>query len=330
MPQSPFRTYWLAILIATLLTFSASVVFTVTQPMEYRNSFTILVLEKNPTLDGYAAAKAAERLSTSLGQAILTTSFADQVYNQLKDNPSLQGNSLIAVDAQTRQDAWKKEITTKVTPDVGQVQVSIYQSNHDQAATIANAVSIVALASGADFLSSGTSAELKIVDYPLTSKVPVRPNVFLNLAAGLFVGLAASVTAVTLFAPRNPSPMYPGMIVAPVTPQLLAQPMTHPVSPTPMRAPVHQPMPMHVPEVKSVATSPVIHSATHAVPSGQAPKKHKSPDFFQAEDPSRAAESRPPVTPPTLPEHQLHADPGQTAVGTPNNLPIADDEWVMP
>lgn len=346
MHQSPFRKYWVAILAATLLTFGASVVFTVIQPMEYRNSFTVLVLEKSPTLDGYAAAKAAERLSTSLGQAILTTSFADQVYQQLKDNVSLQGNPLISPDTQTRQDAWKKEIATKVTPDVGQVEVQIYQANHDQAGVIANAVSIVTLANGADFLSSGTTAELKIVDFPITTKIPVRPNVFLNLAAGLFVGLAGAVTAVTLFAPRPQSPMFPQMIVAPVTPQLLQQaqmsmpaqpqptPMVHQTvrpqpAPMPRQSMQAEPMPMHIPPVKSVAPTPVIHTATHAVPDGHRSKEHKSPDFFQAEDVTRAAEPRP-VTP--TPEAAPH-DATQSYVMpdvTPKNLPISDDEWVMP
>jgi len=228
MQPSPLKHYWLVILVTTMVTFLASVALTVSQPMEYRTRFTVLVLEKNQNLDGYAAAKAAERLSQSLGQAITTAAFADSVYNQIKDNPALQGNPLLSADAEVRQAAWRKEVTTAVRADVGQVTVSIYQKDRAQAALLGTAVSIATVGLGGEYLSSGNSTVLKIVDYPLTSKAPERPNIFLNLAAGALVGLAGSMVIILLFASRPIPPSYGGPIVAPVTPPLLSpvRPMT--------------------------------------------------------------------------------------------------------
>jgi capsular polysaccharide biosynthesis protein len=234
MQPSPLKHYWLAILLTTVTTFVASVVFTVSQPMEYRAQFTVLVLEKNPNLDGYAAAKAAERLSQSLAKAITTAAFSDSVYNQIKSNPNLEGNPIISEDPQTRQDAWRKEITTVAQPEVGQVKVSIFQKERSQATILANAISIATVGLGNDYLSSGNTVSLKVVDYPLTSKVPVRPNIFVNLAAGVFVGLAGSMIFIALFAakPLPTTALQP--LVTPITPTLLAKPELHIPTPKPV------------------------------------------------------------------------------------------------
>lgn len=250
MQPSPLKHYWLVILVTTMVTFLASVALTVSQPMEYRTRFTVLVLEKNQNLDGYAAAKAAERLSQSLGQAITTAAFADSVYNQIKDNPALQGNPLLSADAEVRQAAWRKEVTTAVRADVGQVTVSIYQKDRSQAALLGTAVSIATVGLGGEYLSSGNSTVLKIVDYPLTSKAPERPNIFLNLAAGALVGLAGSMVIILLFASRPLPPSYSGPIVAPVTPPLLS-----PVRPMPV-AQSEVSHRLHIPPTLPTSTPP--------------------------------------------------------------------------
>lgn len=247
MQPSPLKHYWLAILLTTVITFAGSAIFTVTQPMEYRAQFTVLVLEKNPNLDGYAAAKAAERLSQSLAKAITTAAFADSVYNQIKDNPNLQGNPIISADPQVRQDAWRQEVATLAQPDVGQVKVMIYQKDQSIAGILANAISIATVGLGNDYLSSGNTVSLKVVDYPLTSKVPVRPNIFVNLAAGIFVGLAGSMIFISLFAARPiPFPTMNGM--SPMAPQPnMAQSMYHIPTTKPVAAfipPVHTPAPV--------------------------------------------------------------------------------------
>lgn len=259
MQPSPLKHYWLAILLTTVLTFAGSAIFTITQPMEYRAQFTVLVLEKNPNLDGYAAAKAAERLSQSLAKAITTAAFADSVYNQIKENPSLQGNPIISADPQVRQDAWRQEISTLAQPEVGQVKVMVYQKDRTIAGILANAISIATVGLGNDYLSSGNTVSLKVVDYPLTSKVPVRPNIFVNLAAGVFVGLAGSMIFISLFAARpipfaSMNPMVP-MVPQPVSPQPIYHiPTAKPVAP--YIAPAVPPAPV-APVVPPVSAAPI-------------------------------------------------------------------------
>ncbi len=285
------KHHWVAILVTTLVTFIASVVLTVTQPMEYRSAFTVLAIDQDQNLDGYAAAKSAERLSQSLAKTVATTAFADQVYMQLKDRSDMKDNALVSSDAQTRRDEWKKRITAQSYPDVGQVKVSVYQSNQDQVGIIANAVSIAITAYGAEYLGGGNNVVLKIVDTPLTSKTPVRPNVFANVAVGLILGFAGSIAFFLLFAPQAPSTM--PMLYAPMSPQMLAMmqqvPPQMPSEPQPMSAPV-----------QTHRAQRVSHEQPLATPTASEPM------------------------PPTKP-----AQATETTSSSPANLPVID-EWVMP
>jgi len=221
---SSLKHHWVAILVTTLITFSASVVLTLIQPMEYRASFTVLAIDQDPNLDGYAAAKSAERLSQSLAQTILTASFADQVYAQVKDQASLKNNQIVSPDPQTRRDAWKKEITAQAIPDVGQVKVAVYQVDRTAADTLSNAMSIIAAGLGSDYLGGSKYVQLKIVDSPLTTKSPVRPNIFLNLAIGLILGLGGSVAVITLFGAASQTNSYTPMLITAMPPSMLATP----------------------------------------------------------------------------------------------------------
>lgn len=275
------KHHWVAILITTLVTFVSSVALTVVQPMEYRSSFTVLAIDNDPNLDGYAAAKSAERLSQSLGRTISTASFADQVYAQLKDRVELKDNPLVSSDAQTRRDAWKKEVSAQAFPDVGQVKVSVYQRDRSQATTIANTVSISVTAYGGEYLGGGKDVLLKIVDAPLVSKIPVRPNVFANLAVGLILGFAGSIAFFLLFAaPKVPAmpmflaPMNAGMLsnmTAPVAqpmPVTMAEAMTRQAQSvsTPAPTPAPEEMKMHQPSARPAQVASAKHEGPANLP----------------------------------------------------------------
>ncbi len=295
--MSSIQKHWVAILVCTLVTFLASVALTVTQPMEYRSAFTVLAIDQDTNLDGYAAAKSAERLSQSLAKTIATTSFADQVYMQLKDRADMKDNALVSSDEQTRRDEWKKRIVAQAFPDVGQVKISVYQKNHDQAGVVANAVSMTISAYGTDYLGGGKDVALKVVDTPLTTKTPVRPNVFANVAIGLILGFAGSIAFFLLFAPQ-PATQMP-LLYAPMNPAMLS--MMQPVAPEPVQT--------HGPRAEPARRVVRAHSAPNPTPEMPAP------------EPQPMAQT--PV-PPTGP-----ATHSQTTSSSPANLPVID-EWVMP
>lgn len=207
---------WLMILLVSVTTLAIAVIFTFIQPFEYRSSFSLLVIEKDPNLDAFSAAKSAERLSVSLGQIIYTTSFYDKVVN----SGYLNSNIKFPQDEIKRRDLWKRQIETRVSPDIGVIKMAVYNQNRDQAENLANAIAMVLSEKGTEYLGGGNSINLKIVDYPTTSNQPVRPNIALNLAAGILLGLGGSIgysvlqamrsknqEAVPLTTPNQPMPL---------------------------------------------------------------------------------------------------------------------------
>jgi capsular polysaccharide biosynthesis protein len=166
---------------------------TLFQPFEYRSTFSVLVIEKGNTQDAFTAAKSAERLSLSLGQIIYTTSF----YDKVMQSEFIPANVTFPSDDQQRRDEWKRRIETRVMPDIGQMKISVYDRDAASATALANALAMVLSEQGTEYLGGSDGVTLKVVDYPLTSKRPARPNIPMNLAAGLLLGSGAAVGYLT-------------------------------------------------------------------------------------------------------------------------------------
>lgn len=186
------RNKALVILVALVGTVVAIGV-TLIQPFEYRTTFSVLVIEKGSSQDAFTAAKSAERLSLSLGQIIYTTSFYDKVIH----SSYLPSNIKFPTDDQQRREEWKRRIETRVMPDIGQMKISVYDRNSSNATSLANALAMVLSEQGTEYLGGSDGVTLKVVDYPLTSKRPARPNIPLNLMAGFLLGGGAAAGYLT-------------------------------------------------------------------------------------------------------------------------------------
>jgi hypothetical protein len=123
-----------------------------------------------------------------LGQIIYTTSFYDKVI-QSKYLPAAVS---FPSDEQQRRSEWKRRIDTRVMPDIGQMKISVYDRSRDNATDLANALAMVLSEQGTEYLGGSDGVTLKVVDYPLTSKRPDRPNIPLNVVAGFLLGGGAA------------------------------------------------------------------------------------------------------------------------------------------
>lgn len=182
------RGHRVSIVVIMALAVVASSILTFLRPFEYRTSFSLLVIEKQGSLDGYAAAKSAERLSTSLSQVIYTASFANQVYDRLRTSGGIADSTLFSQDEQIRREQWKRHIEIRLLPNVGQIKIAVYDPDRSTSSAVANALAAVLVEQGTDYLGGSSDVVLKLVDFPLTSKRPARPNITVNLFGGLVLG----------------------------------------------------------------------------------------------------------------------------------------------
>lgn len=182
------RRHWISITVVTIVALGVSVGLSAVQPYEYRSSLSLLVIERNTSTDAFAAAKSAERASLSLAQILYTSDFYDRVRGT-----GLLGNGIFPDDEQERRESWAQRIETRALPDVGLLKISAFHEDQNVASQLAYAVATVLAKNGTDYLGSGKNIVLKVVDAPLTSKTPVRPNVPLNLAFGALLGFGATL-----------------------------------------------------------------------------------------------------------------------------------------
>lgn len=235
--SSTLKRHWVSLLLITALAVGVSIAVTAFQPFEYRSGFSVLVIEKSATGDAFAAAKSAERASLSLGQILFTTSF----YDQVRDS-GLVDLAMFPEDETARRQMWEKQIETRVLPDVGMMKIATYHEDRQKAAALAFAVATVLTKTGSDYLGTGDNIVLKVVDAPLTSKTPVRPNIPVNLALGFLVGFGGTL-AIQLV--RGAQQTVSQQREAPVAqPQPQYQPVAQPLSQQPAQAPWQPPMPV--------------------------------------------------------------------------------------
>jgi capsular polysaccharide biosynthesis protein len=156
-------------------------------PLKFSSTMRLLIIQKQlSAADPYTAIKASERISDNLGQIIYTTSFFDKV----TDDKYKIDKSIFSDDEIKRRRQWSDMISYSVVRGTGMLEVSVYHTVPAQAELISNAVANVLISEGWTYVGGG-DLQVKLVDEPLRSRWPVKPNVPINAFTGLVLGLLA-------------------------------------------------------------------------------------------------------------------------------------------
>jgi len=182
------KSNWQTIAIATSVLVLLTVIICLFQPFEYSSKTGFLIFQKQTTnLDAYAAARASERLAANLANIIETDSFYNKVLNV---------GFKIDIDWPKKEDklrkAWQKMIDIEVLPDSGIMTVIVYNKDKAQAKIVSQAIASVLINDSAGYYGGGSSVIIKMVNTPLVSNYPVKPNIILNVFSALIIGLIFS------------------------------------------------------------------------------------------------------------------------------------------
>lgn len=180
---------------ATGLTFT----LTIMQPLKYRSTVQLLVGQKyQPGVDTYTAVKSADYLSNVLSEVVYSSSFMNEVTsgsygvkNDFDSNP-LQ-----------RKKQWLKTIKTKVISDTGIIVIDAYHQNKVQATQLAQAVANVLIAKGNLYHGQGDQVFIRLLDSPITTDFPVKPNIFINTILGFIVGVLLALGTIYFLSVRE-------------------------------------------------------------------------------------------------------------------------------
>ncbi len=186
------KTAVFSICLAFLLLGSA---VTFLQSLKYEAQSRLLIVQNLNGADPYTVSRSNQYLSSLLSQVSYSNSFLDLVINS-------QGfdidKSYFSGSYKEQMKTWKKTISAKSIGETGIFQISIYHPNPYQAKQIALAVNNVLINQSFNYQGAGDSIKIKVIDQPLLSDFPVRPNIAFNLSLFLLLGVLSASTYIYL------------------------------------------------------------------------------------------------------------------------------------
>ena len=194
---TPLIYGWPKVLLFAALGLTAAVLLSFLQPLEYSSTTRILITQELGVVDAYTASRSAERIADDLSSVVYTSTFFDKVMN----SGFLIDQNYFSTDPIKRRAKWEKTISASVSRSSGLLAIKAYHTDVQQAQEIAQAVAYVITTQGWTYTSGG-NITVQVVDDPLNSRYPVRPNIPVNALSGFFLGTLAGVAYILIQSDR--------------------------------------------------------------------------------------------------------------------------------
>ena len=183
------------VLVIIIIFLLIAIVLTFFQKKEYSSNAQVLIIqEQEHQMDAYLASKSSESLAKNLKEAILTSSFRNKVSEDMED-PEIQ----ILKSEKNRRKEWSRIIDVKIIPNTSILEIRSYYPSAFQSEKILNKILDTLLKNHQLYHGGGEDIRLEIINNPLTSNRPVRPNWILNLSLSFILALFFIVTLLILF-----------------------------------------------------------------------------------------------------------------------------------
>lgn len=180
---TPLLYGWPTVLLFAACGMVLAVLLSLVQPLEYSSTTRILITQELGVVDAYTASRSAERIADDLSSVVYTSTFYDKVMNA---GFAIDQN-YFSNDPIKRRKQWEEAISASVSRSSGLLAIRAYHTDVNQASELAQAVAFVITTQGWTYTSGG-NITVQVVDDPLNSRYPVRPNIPVNAVSGLFLG----------------------------------------------------------------------------------------------------------------------------------------------
>ncbi len=180
--RSGKRLFFAGILVAVL-----ALLLSFLSPVQYRADAQVYILSTSRYgLDPYTVAKSAERIGENLAQVIKTSDFSGKVL--MNQNFQLDRSYFDnAGSEREKRKRWEKSVEASVVFGTGVLNVSAYHKDPNQAIAYNSAIVETLVSQGSEYV--GEDVEMKVVNQPVATNLPVRPNFLMNAVVGFAVGV---------------------------------------------------------------------------------------------------------------------------------------------
>jgi capsular polysaccharide biosynthesis protein len=173
-----------------------AIFLTALQKKEYSSTSQVLIIqEQENKMDAYLASKSSESLAKNLRKAILTSYFRNKVLKDLTDLDL----DIFSKSEKNKRKEWLKTVNVKIIPNTSILEIKSYNNSAFQSEKILNKILNTLLENHQLYHGGGDDIRLEIINNPLTSNHPTRPNWALNLFLSLILAIFFVITLLIMF-----------------------------------------------------------------------------------------------------------------------------------
>lgn len=194
---APLIRNWRTLAFAGALGLVLAVGLSFVRPLEYSSTTRLLITQELGDVDAYTSARSTERIADILSSVVYST----DVFDKVLSSGYPINETYFPTDESRRRDKWQRAIVTSVSRSNGYLTITAYHADVSQAEELVRAVAYILSTDGWQYVSGG-NISVRIIDDPLNSRYPVRPNLLVNGVSGFVLGILAGAGYVLIMTER--------------------------------------------------------------------------------------------------------------------------------
>lgn len=179
----------------TLIFVIIGLIITLVQPLKYRSKSRLLILQPSTSSDAYTVARSNEYVGSLISEVIYSGSFLDS----LKSSDYVFDRNYFNDTYKENVKKWGKTVFARSSGSTGVIDIEIYHTNPEEAKRISNAVNQLIISGQSPYKFNADQTKISIIDEPVVSSFPVKPNIPVNLAISILFGFLAGCSYIYLF-----------------------------------------------------------------------------------------------------------------------------------
>jgi len=174
--------------------FMLTLVFSLAQTMKYTVKSRLLVVQNAYSNDAYVLSKSNEYLGALFAEIVYSSSFYDQV---MSSNYNIN-SSYFSGNYSQQIKKWRNVVQTRTQGNTGIIEINVYHPQVNEAKKIALAVNDILINKNQAY-QGGQGVKINIIDQPIASSYPNKPNLINNLIIAFFGSLILSLFYIYIF-----------------------------------------------------------------------------------------------------------------------------------
>jgi len=167
------------------------------QPLKYKSNSRLLIVQPNAS-DAYTVARSNEYIGNLTVGVISSGSFLDA----LKNSKAVFDRNYFAGNYKDSIKKWNKTVFARSGGDTGIIEIEIYHTDKKEAERLSLAVNDLIVSGAGPYRFKSDQNLITVIDQPVVSSFPVKPNLPLNLTLSLVFGFLAGASYIYLFPER--------------------------------------------------------------------------------------------------------------------------------